>query len=555
MLAATLLGDWVFTQNPKSVQAVVGLILDGIGLRYLVASGSGRRRRGIWNPIVLPPKCGHDQLIIACFDILSKDSAPDYALDVIELLRANSSVEELTNLWTRKFDTSKRAQWMKYGLHLGVLSAVEIGVLERYVADETAASSRVLYRARRLDFFEASEVRFDEAVDAILAGTLSAQPQRRVESALDALAHAVNPLRYGLSLRNRVPVPLSNILRQRNWPASLKWGADLVTNTESFRNHKKCISFAAVAEQESTKSAAEWATELDPWSSLVETGRAIWGDRWAFYCLSSLAGGIKSNLERCKEATDLLDHSQPLCPRTRHARLRSTNKSWWQKQFRDAAADDDRLFVCLLALTWARPDVLIALVEALDQLLRPLLEEQFSRMIRAVRRAVTWGYGRADERVATFETDSLPQSLSPRTVVALATRASATTAHELYSKFLAGTHTAEEVVLEFVQQEALDVSRFGTREWSPDLNQIQECYESGAVGSGFALGLRTERRSMPIEIARRIAESPDRFPTTLLSVAEEVCRRRVARKAKPVVTIAEQEEWFGQSRTGRPFEH
>jgi len=38
LLAATLLADWVFTQHPKSMKHVVSLILDGLGLRFLLAS-------------------------------------------------------------------------------------------------------------------------------------------------------------------------------------------------------------------------------------------------------------------------------------------------------------------------------------------------------------------------------------------------------------------------------------------------------------------------------------------------------------------------------------
>ena len=551
MLAATLLADWVFTQNPRCVQAVVELILDGIGLRYLVASGSGRRRRGLWNPVVLPQKCGHDQLVTACFSILSGHPAPDYALDVIELLRANCSTEELTDLWAESFDTSKAGRWLKYGLHMGVLSAIDIGRLERFIAGQEEASSRLLYRARRLDFIEASDDRFDDAVNGILDGRLAALPQRRIDSALDALAHAVSPSRYGPALRERVPVPLSNLIQHTNGPASLMWASDLVTNTERFRNHKNCISFAAVAENESARSAAEWAVELEPWSNLVEHGRAIWGDRWAFCCLANLAAGIKSNQERGKDATELLDHSKPLCPRTRHARQRSASRTWWQKQFCTAATDYERMLVCLVALSWARPRILVALFEELDKLLGKLCDEQWSLMIRAVRRAIGWGYGRMEKRVSAFEIDVLPRSLSPRTVAALGTRAAPATARRLYLKFLAGTSTTDEVVLEFVQREALDVVRFGTKEWSPDLNRIQECYASGAISLGHQIGFGSPRAAMPINVARAIAGSPDRFPTALLSIAEDVCRRQVAKTAKPVATIAEKEGWLSQPRPRR----
>jgi len=54
-LAATLLGDWVFTQNPKSVQHVVELILGKSSLRYVLAPYDNRRfRPGTQNALVLP---------------------------------------------------------------------------------------------------------------------------------------------------------------------------------------------------------------------------------------------------------------------------------------------------------------------------------------------------------------------------------------------------------------------------------------------------------------------------------------------------------------------
>jgi hypothetical protein len=314
------------------------------------------------------------------------------------------------------------------------------------------------------------------------------------------------------------------------------------------------MRLAAVAEEESGRSAAEWATDLGPWSRIVECGRGIWGDQWAFYCLSNLSAGIRSNQERWKEADELLDHTRPLCPRARHARLRSANRSWWQAQFRNAKSEEDRVFSCLVALTWARPGVLISFVEVLDETLSQLGNERWLRLIRAVRRTVSWGYSRTDDRVAAFEVGSLPASITPRTVVALATRGAATTTRDLYLRFLASAGSSDEVVLEFMLQEALDSGRFGTKEWAPDLDRIRECYSAGARGVGFPFTARTDRRAMPIETASAIAERPDLFPTGLLAIAEEVCRRDVARRAKPVASVAEEEGWFGHQRSGKLFD-
>jgi hypothetical protein len=164
------------------------------------------------------------------------------------------------------------------------------------------------------------------------------------------------------------------------------------------------------------------------------------------------------------------------------------------------------------------------------------------------------GYSRPDEQEAAFEVDDLPSSISPRTVVALATRANAPTTRNLYSRFLCTETSSDDDVLEFVLGQSLDASRFGTSEWSPDLGRIRACYAAGAGSVGFPFTQRNERKTMPFEIASEIAGSPDLYPTPLLAMAEEVCRRNMSRKAKPVVTIADEEGWFGQQRPGRLFE-
>jgi hypothetical protein len=313
------------------------------------------------------------------------------------------------------------------------------------------------------------------------------------------------------------------------------------------------MTVAAIAEEESNRSAAEWATELEPWSRVVEASREIWGDQWALYCLANLAGGIRSTQRRCKEADGLLDHSSPLCPRARHARLRSVNRSWWQIQFRSARSDNDRAFLCLVALSWARPEVLLALVEEIDECLVQMGDARWLRLIRAVERTISWGYSRTDERVSEFGIDILPKHISGRTVVAVATRASARTARNLYARYMAKVSSGDSVVLEFMLEHAADSARFGTREWAPDLERIRECYLAGAGSAGFPFISRSERRSMPMELASVIAGNPNFYPTTLLEAAEEVCTRNVARKTRPVASVAEDEGWFGQQRSGKLF--
>src|SRR5581483_11156569 len=128
--ASTLLSDWVFTQNPRSVQQVIELIIDGIGLRFLVARAALPRRRlnqGVLPE--LPPKCGRDELVARCFEILGEFPPKDYETQILSLIRVNStSQSDLLPQWLAHMRQQTGAgwlTWMEYGLQLGALSIID----------------------------------------------------------------------------------------------------------------------------------------------------------------------------------------------------------------------------------------------------------------------------------------------------------------------------------------------------------------------------------------------------------------------------------------------
>jgi len=558
MLACTLLADWVFSQNPKSVAKVVKLVLDGIGLRYLLASGSHpRRHRTSWNPITLPPKCGREELVKRAFDILASAPPADYGFEIVELLRANViSVDESISAWRERASSVMPPRWLEYGLRLGVLSRLALSEIADLVErpDCSEESMDLLYRARRLDYLERDERTFELSVAAILAREMRPHHQRRMESALDALSHALDLTRYATAFSDRVPVALSKVLAQQNVPEHLHWGPELATNTELYLSHRKCVEVAALAQEESEKTAAEWATEISPWERIVEAGRAEWGDRWAFFSLANLAAGIKSSSERCGDSPDLLDRSRSLCRRTRHARLKSGSKLWWKGQFSAARTPEDRMIVSLVAMTWATPETLAAVHESLNDTLVRLDDQQWHQVFTSTRLSISLAHLRKEDVMTSFDAKALTGSLSARTVVALASRAVPETAHQLHQRFFADQVDNDPAILEFVQSEALDVERFGTGDWEPDLQRIQRCYESGAL-EPYRLALRRRRAGiMRLAIAKAIAGEPAMYPSYLVSLADESCTRSVARRAKAVADIAIREGWFGEPVPLRLFE-
>jgi hypothetical protein len=161
-LAAMLLSDLVFVQHKKAMREVIALILDGLGLQYV--STSRNRRSSLIKTLVLPKDCGRDELVERCFIILRDKHPLYYLFEVIDLLQANTTKEEIKRLWYEEVTQAsglERTRWMRYGLYLGLLSEISSNDLENLFSDATDNAERLIlaFLARQYDFCERSEQR------------------------------------------------------------------------------------------------------------------------------------------------------------------------------------------------------------------------------------------------------------------------------------------------------------------------------------------------------------------------------------------------------------
>lgn len=553
VLAATLLADWVFTQNPKSVRQVVELVVDGMGIRYL-SQGNSRAyaHRRSTAGIVLPPKCGRDELVRYCFDILAADPPSDFEAEILDILRANTDTpSELMAPWAALYRKEKAAagrfRWLKRGQQLRVLQALELPTLREFISTQrpTVAVLNILFEARRLDYVESSEQSFDDMVSAILDGEYDTYVHTKPESALDVLSRSVHPFRYSISFRDRQPISLEALLERREFSAQITLDPSLTTNAESFKNYRLCVEFARVAALESKRTAAEWATEIAPWDRLIEAGRSIWGDRWAFVLLANAASGIRSNSEKCLDCPELLDHARSLSRRARFARLRSGTASWWKKQFDAAQAFSDRMLVCLVALTWATTNTIGGLQDILEATLENLSQEQWAKVFYGARRSIAMARV-GDERREQWRANALRSNLSIRMASVFAMRANDEEGRQLYTKYFESLDCDDPIALHFTQQGALDLPRFGMQAWSPNLDVISRCYGAGLSFEPYMYYQYPPREyeGMSIGLARAIIDRAEKLPGSLVRLAEEQCRKEVAAGITPVIRVAEHEGWF-----------
>ena len=117
LLTATLLGDWVFSQRPRAIQAAVDLLLEPRGLRMLVAGTGSGLRQG--EDVIVRDPAGRHRLIAACKELVRPNRPIEQMMDVVRsVLRPNSEPAELLDWWIeelRSADETQASRWCVLG--------------------------------------------------------------------------------------------------------------------------------------------------------------------------------------------------------------------------------------------------------------------------------------------------------------------------------------------------------------------------------------------------------------------------------------------------------
>jgi hypothetical protein len=563
-VAATLLADWVFSQDQRSMREAVELVLGGVGLRHpLIKRRFVRHSTYTEESLVLPKGSGCELLIERCFTLLRKKPPADYVAEIAQMLRANATSDELGPMWHNELSQasgSELTHWLRTGQYLGALSKCPPPKLEDLLAGKPLNAKRlnIILDSGQTAFIENSEERTQALVDDILDGGTETFPHfyRRSDDLLTGFAQALEPYRYSPAFDNQAPVPLKEVVRRYSnflyaEDDGLAKGSHSEANTATLQ---KCAEVVRIAEQELYRSALEWATDLASWERIVESSRSLWGERWKHFRLANVGAGIRSEEIVCREYPDLLDHSKPLCRRVRHARLKASAHRWWQSQIEETKTKVDRMLVSLVFLSWASVSTKIKLLDLLQDLLERLPSTEWELISEAISDSRTYARSRQS---SDLNIESLPETLSARAVTALGAHLVGEDMFELYNTYLSDYDGDDNAVLKFCEDATLALANREPGKWETALPYIEKLYAKGKTAGAYLHHIRTERlaESFPIEIAKKLAQSPNKYPRNLVYLAEERCELEVMTKIEPVGSIAEREGWFERAESQRKRSH
>jgi hypothetical protein len=224
ILAGILLSDWVFAQHPRSVREVVALVLDGLGLRYVV--NSARRRISSGTPLILPKRSGNEELLDRCFELFRSGVPRDFAMEVADVLRANAKPDELIARWQDGIEGlqgTMRTDWIEYALWLGILPQLSRPAIEQAIADDPLEVRRLLLllRARHSSFIQSSDERASVVIEAYLDGDAIARHNNK--SIVEIFAQSLLPYRFIMAINQRSAPSLNDLWKARSMSLELAY--------------------------------------------------------------------------------------------------------------------------------------------------------------------------------------------------------------------------------------------------------------------------------------------------------------------------------------------
>jgi hypothetical protein len=431
-----------------------------------------------------------------------------------------------------------------------VLSTIALSDIENIFSGDRLDDESVetLCRARRFDFLEGSERKFDAAVNEILNGSDQVHHSSNpAKSILGDFSYCLSPtLYYSVSL-NEGAAPLTAAIK-RTFGINISDEAQTTpASTRPYANYSKCEELINVVHKEWARSDTNWIVDSQPGNNILEAARNLWGETRKVRHLATLATRFAQKQQ--VESSNLLDRSQPLVERTLHARERADNLQYWTDQLDSEMAIQDQHFVCMVALALASVRVLSRLSERLDQFLVSFGARDWAWIYDTGRACVVFPARRKDSGTSDIRMSELPSKISARTATALAMRGNRAASAQIFRKFLRNRLDKNSEALEFATRAALDMKHFGADAWKPNLDVIKQAYVMGESSPTWWYELDAEKvgkaKVMPLAFASKVVNSPGDYPNFLIALAVQRCRAEVAKGTVPVANIAERDHWFG----------
>jgi hypothetical protein len=524
-LAIAFLQDWVFTQSVTATSQIVTTVFDDYGIRVYGGSNYNRVDQvEIEDNFVLSEESGGSQLVKLLWDELKSEPKRTQRTDCLcRLLWRHVSPDDRAELWlaeAQKRRGDRLEGWFSIGRFLGAFYHVPAKELERIIGGTAVTRAPRLLGAvarggGRLELFE--QQAFDTAIRQCLAVPRSIIEPGKT-SVVRFLTAVLPDLWIGIARRG-YPVHVSPGIR-------LADKQDLPIPLDAYR-------------EEIMQRLDGRFQSVEAWTEALQVLDGTFGKNWTSLELAVISASVPDVRARWAGASDLFATDHHATARVRFAKRKFRATDWWIDQGEKASDELDKAFWLVTTFVWADTAATAACIPLIDSYMRG-----FSPDVRmAVAYACERGglYSDRARRTLPMRPEQVHDAeMHLHTFALISSRLAVLDdvmmnafSDQLREPWVASAYLR--VASVFFDQGLISVDKF--------LEIAEECHASGARYRHYAPKESAYHRRIR-EAAPEIIARSRSLPDELIFRAQAANRR--IRKPRPVLAIAEEEDWMGR---------
>ncbi|WP_155246926.1 NACHT domain-containing protein [Salinispora arenicola] len=527
-LAIAFLQDWVFAQSVTATNQVIGTIFDDYGIRVYGGLTPLRRDQvDIDDDFHLSHEAGGNRLAEILWERLKRERRRTERTDAqCRLLVRHADNSAMAEAWlaeAKKRKGDRLEGWLRIGRFLGVLSKISEADIELLLGEKTREPSWV-------------SVALSGAAHINLE-----QPELR-----QSLAYALNhPKSLGSINIRTAPGLLLALSSPELWVEALKpfyYGllqrGGLSDNVPSFFDPRlDALGHKFVGLMREPRH-----TSLSPWVEAIQGLDGEFGSTWTSREIALISGAVIDPAERGAGARQLLGEQFLITDRVRFAKRRPRNVEWWIEQASCATTDLDKAFWIAMTYIWADNATVLQAVPTINEFMRALPSDMRSVVAYACRRSVNYS-DRARKYLPVRVGDLSNMRVSAPTLCLLSPRL-----QEYDQSMLASIdrHAREPWTASSLLAVAVALWGNGTIPTSRFLSLCEKAHAlNGRLWTRMgtdSVGARATKENLN-EVTARAWSMPDGVLIWSVRFANR------ARKVRSVLSVAEEEDWLGQSET------
>jgi hypothetical protein len=205
------------------------------------------------------------------------------------------------------------------------------------------------------------------------------------------------------------------------------------------------------------------------------------------------------------------------------------------------------MFVSLMLLTWGNSHIFMSLYKLMNEFLEGLSPSNWQHIVDDLQNVLTSFRSHKSNSMLSLDIDSLPRDLSDRTLLALSIRLKPELAEKLYLRHFSNYDGSDSSILNFCQEFLLKLANNEPSYWEQAVEVIEKNYRRGIPTKRnmfSSLVRETGTNILPTNIAETIASNAEKYPRSLVKIAEAKLREVVSSKIIPVGEIAKKDQWF-----------